>query len=568
MIATMDKPGTALIEPLRTSASFFLALLLITILYIVAARLGLTYAVVGSTVTLIWAPSGIALVALLVFGPRMSLGVALGAFVANAMTGIPLYGALAIAMGNTLEAWVGALLLLRVARFRNSLDSLRDVLALIGLAALVSTMLSATVGVSTLVMMGDVTPFDYTTVWLKWWLGDMMGILVFSPVLLLLLEKPFRWLPPQKMLEALSLFGLLILASHKIFGASELAAHGYYASSLAVFPFVIWGALRFERWGASLVTLVVSMLAVWGTSQGNGPFAVDDPVDSLVRWCAFTSVIAATGLLLAALVVQQRRAQEALKTSLADLELRVVQRTQELESANNGLVSEMTVANRLKSSLIRLSEEIQQSVGRELHDGLGQHLVSLSLMCATLEQRLLERAQPEAEAAQRLGELIGQTTGLMRSIARGLYPVALEFGGLSVALEQLAQHTNLLKKVHCTYVCHQNILVREPLFAVNLYRIAQEAVANAVKYSKAQQLLIDFSSDGRVYRLSVSDDGVGLDPACQDNSKGLGMHSMRFRANLLAGQLTIAAKSPHGVVVAVTCHVPERTHNEQHDLQA
>jgi integral membrane sensor domain MASE1 len=120
---------------------FFARLLGLAMVYAATAIGGLAYAVVDSTVTLVWAPSGIALAALLAWGYRMAFGVALGAFLANAWTGIPLLAAAGIATGNTLEALAGAFLLHRLAHFHSTLDRHRDVLALIVLAAFFSTML-------------------------------------------------------------------------------------------------------------------------------------------------------------------------------------------------------------------------------------------------------------------------------------------------------------------------------------------------------------------------------------------------------------------------------------------
>ncbi|MDO8776852.1 MAG: MASE1 domain-containing protein [Burkholderiaceae bacterium] len=532
-------------------STFFARLTGVTLLYAAAAIGGLMYAVVGSTVTLVWAPSGIALAALLAYGYRLSFGIALGAFLANAWTGIPLAAAAVIAMGNTLEALVGAFLLVRLARFRNALDRRRDVFALIVLAAIFSTMLSASVGVATLAL-GSVVSFgDYATVWLKWWLGDMMGVLVVTPPLLLWLSHSRPVLSPQKAVEALCLVAALVLVSHKIFGAPELAGHGYYPASLAVFPFVIWGALRFDRWGASLVTLVVSVLAIWGTTQGTGPFVVDQPVDSLVRWCAFAIVVAVTGLLLAASVAEQRRAQADLKSSHDGLEQRVKERTQAIADINADLRREMAARRRLENALIRVSEEQQQAIGRELHDGLGQHLTGLAFFSATLQQKLHERAQPEAEAARRIVELVNQATAMTRSVARGLYPAALEVGGLSAALEQLAEHTRSLQGMACVFRCGADVQVRDPLVAINLYRVAQEAVNNALKYSQANHLRIDLTRVEDRHRLAISDDGIGADPERIWHGQGLGMHSMRYRASLLGGTFAIERNAHRGTTVVV-----------------
>ncbi len=547
-------PGMANPAKPGTDAPTFLAwLLIVTLLYVAAARSGLMLAVVGSTVTLVWAPSGIALAALLVFGPRMALGVGLGAFIANAWTGIPATAALAIALGNTLEAAVGALLLVRLLHFGTRLETLRDVFLLIGVAALFSTMLSTVVGVATLAWIGTISLADYATVGLKWWLGDMMGVLVVTPLLLLLLARPLRAPTWREALELACLLTALVLLSLKIFGATEYAARGYYATSLAIFPFVIWGALRFDQWGASLVTLVVAALAVWGTAHGTGPFAVDQAVDSLVRWCAFAIVTAVTGLLLAATVAGQRRAQDELKRSHAELEQRVQARTADLAAASVKLAQEMAEGRRLEAALIRLSEEQQQSLGRELHDGLGQLLTSVSLMSATLQQQLLAAQHlPEAMTAARISQLIAEAAAMTRSVARGLYPVALEFGGLSAALEELAEQTRTLLKIDCQFSLDPGVQEPSPPTALNLYRVAQEALSNAVKYSQARQLRLALVRvDDRHQRLSISDDGLGIDPARLMPGTGLGLASMRFRASVLGGQLDIQARSPSGTTVTL-----------------
>lgn len=530
-----------------------IALLGTTLIYIAAAKSGLMYAVVGSTVTLVWAPSGIALAALLVFGRRMAFGIFAAAFLANAWTGIAPYAALAIALGNTLEALVAAYLLAHVLRFRNSLDSLRDVLALIGPAALLSTLLSAAIGALTLVLVGTTALADGATVGLKWWLGDMMGVLVFTPPLLLLASRRLRAPTSREMVELMCLLTALVLLSLNVFGASEVSARGYYTASLAMFPFVIWGALRFDQWGASLVTVVVASLAVWGTAHGTGPFAVDQAVDSLMRWCAFAIVTAVTGLLLAATVAGQRRAQTELKRSHAELEQRVQARTADLAAASTKLTQEMAEGRRLEAALIRVSEDQQQSLGRELHDNLGQLLTSVSLMSATLQQQLATQHAPESVTAARISELIAEAATMTRSVARGLYPVALEFGGLSAALEDLAEQTRTLLRIDCQFSRDPQAREPSPPTALNLYRVAQEAVSNAVKYSQARQLRLALArADDGHQRLSVSDDGLGIDPARLMPGTGLGLASMRFRASVLGGQLDVQTRSPSGTTVTLT----------------
>lgn len=533
-------------------AVFFVRLIGVALLYFAAAQIGLMFAVVGNTVTLVWPPSGIALVAILIFGYRIAFGIALGAFLANAWTGLPILLAAGIAVGNVLAALAGAFLLQRLARFRNTLDRRRDVFALIILAAIGSTTISAFVGAATLTLGGMVSLGAYASVWLKWWLGDMMGVLVVAPLLLVWLTHPPPVFSALKAVEAASLFAILLVVSYMIFATPELAGHGYYPASLAVFPFVIWGALRFDHWGTTLVTGVISVLAIWGTTKGTGPFALGSPVDSLVGWCLFVNVVAVSGLLLAAASAEQHRARAEIKSAHDKLEQRVRERTEELAQTNADLRREMAERERLEAALIQVSEAQQRNIGRELHDGLGQHLTSIAFFGATLQQKLDEQARPEAEAAQRIVKLVNQSIDMTRRVARGLYPAGMESEGLAAALEQLTDNTRVLKGISCVLRADPDARVNDPLVAINLYRIAQEAINNAVKHSQAKHLRIDLACvDGKNHRLSVSDDGIGFDPECIEQSHGLGMHSLRARASLLGGSLEIERNTQGGTTIAV-----------------
>lgn len=522
-------------------------LALVTVLYVAAAKAGLAHAVVGNSVTLAWAPSGIALAAVLLYGWRMAPAVALGAFLANAGTGIPLAAAFSIAAGNSLEALTGAWLL---ARFHVDvgLRTRRDVLALIVLAAFFGTMTSASVGVATLAAIGTVSPQHYGTAWVKWWLGDMMGMLVVAPPLLLWTREPLRAPAWAKVAEASCLLALLVIVTTRIFGSADVGPTRYDAAPMAVFPFVIWGSLRFGQPGASLVTLVCAFMVLWGAAQGTGPFMSGDSFYDLVQWCTFSIIVAVTGLVLAASIAEQRHAQAQLRRSHEQLEQRVVERTRDLLAANADLHKEMVERRNVEIALIRVSEEQRRAIGSELHDGLGQHLTSLSLLCESLRQRLMDRAQPEADAVRRIGELIGEAATMNRTAARGLYPVALEHGGLIAALERLAEDTNALHAVRCVVCIERHVQVHDPLIAINLYRIAQEAVNNALKYSQAGLIRIELTCVDGQQRLTLSDDGIGL-RAGADN--GMGMYSMRYRASLLGGTLQVCDNAPHGTTVTV-----------------
>jgi len=231
-----------------------------------------------------------------------------------------------------------------------------------------------------------------------------------------------------------------------------------------------------------------------------------------------------------------------------------VQRVSDLLHDTNAKLNQAMAERRsLEIELLRVDEDQRRMLGCELHDGLGQHLTSLSFLYASLQQQIINLAQPEAtNAAQRIGKLINEATAITRSVASGLYPIDLEHGGLTIALEHLANRARFLNKMDCVLSVAPEVQVHNPLIAINLYRIAQEAITNALKHSQAGIMSIDLARiDGKI-RLTLTDDGIGIAPSRLGSSMGLGMHSMRYRASLLGGDIQIQSNAPHGTTIIVT----------------
>lgn len=553
------------IIPRNSRLILFGHIVLVALAYYAGGKLGLAYAVVGGAVSLVWPSSGIALVAVLVMGSEVAPGIAIGSVLANMSVDVPLPVAVAIGLGATAAALTATFLLERVARFQITLDRIKDVLALILLAATVSTAVSALTGATALLGGGLVSVTEYGAAFLKWWLGDMMGVLVVAPPLLSLLTYPSPIRSARQAVEACGLTVAIFWVSYAVFGATELAGHSDYPVALAIFPFIIWAALRFDHLGTSLSTLLVSIVAIWGTTNGTGPFAAESPVDSLVKWCAFANVVAVTGLLLVAARAQENRIHSLLLASHVELEQRVQERTQDLELANNELKQEMVRRHLLEAELIRIGDQQQRLIGRELHDGLGQQLTSLGFYCATLSQELQMQSHPAAAKAATIVELVKQASLMTRKIAHGLDPVAMESGGLTVALQGLAQTTRALNGIGCALRIESNADLLDPPMQINLYRAAQEAVNNALKYSQGRHIWIDLEREGGMQRLSISDDGMGIDLEQMERASGLGLHSLRHRASLLGGSCMVTRNTLGGTTVAISYPIPERP---RHDREA
>jgi integral membrane sensor domain MASE1 len=248
-------------------------------IYFSTAKLGLMMDAVSGFATAVWPPTGISLVALAIFGYRLWPGIALGAFLVNVSVGAPPLVALGMAAGNTLEAVLGTYLLQRVVGFGPGLDRLRDVLGLVVLAAMLSTMLSATMGVSS-GWLGGVIPWaNYGKAWWTWWLGNMIGDLVLAPLLFVWAGRPHLSLPPRRVVEAGALLVSVVAVSLLVFGG--MLATKITESPHILFPVLIWAGLRFGQPGAVTATFMISVIAIWGTAQGFGPFAGEALNESL-----------------------------------------------------------------------------------------------------------------------------------------------------------------------------------------------------------------------------------------------------------------------------------------------
>jgi PAS domain S-box-containing protein len=269
--------------------------------YYGAAKLGLDLSVAHGVITPVWAPTGIALVALVLLGPRWWPAVLLAAFLANATSGASIPVALAISVGNTLEAVVGSVLLSR-ARFRPALDRVRDVLALAVLGAFASTALAATNGVTTLWIAHDLSS-SYGSSWFLWWVGDSMGDLIVAPLLFVLATVPLRRLLRS---EAAALLALFVGLSCFVFLA------GYWRYPHVLFPLYIWATLRFGQAGATSGSFVVASIAVAGAVGGHTPLAHASGTNVVLILEGLLAGVAISVLLLGAVLAERARAERDL----------------------------------------------------------------------------------------------------------------------------------------------------------------------------------------------------------------------------------------------------------------
>ncbi len=282
--------------------------------YFVVAKIGLRYATIGPSISPVWPPTGLAVAALVLLGPGYWPAILVGAFLANAATSIPVLAAAGIACGNATEAALAAYLLRSRAGRHRALDDLLGVRTLVGVAAPLGALASATVGVTTLWLARVVSGAGVWSALSLWWAGDYLGALVVAPVLLTWVGPASVRIGRRAALEMSLLVGGAVLATMAIFGgllpASLLLPTQY---PYLLFPFVIGAALRFGPRGASLLTMTVATLAVGYTARGGGPFVMQTVPSTDTALLLYIGILAVTGLSLGPATARHERAERALR---------------------------------------------------------------------------------------------------------------------------------------------------------------------------------------------------------------------------------------------------------------
>jgi PAS domain S-box-containing protein len=298
---------------MQSRAARVAAALGVGVVYILAGKLGLAFATVHANATAVWPPAGIALAAVLLLGRRIWPVIFVGAFVVNISTAGSILSSLGIAAGNTLEALIGAALVERFAGGAGAFDRAQDIFKFLA-AALLSTTISATVGVTTLALTGYARWVDFGTIWLTWWFGDVAGDLVVAPFLLLAFRgKPSgaigaRDRPSEALLLGVVSAGVAVGVFGDVFGSSV-----HYPLTFLCLPPLLWSAFRFGARETAALLMLIAGIAVAGTSRGVGAFAATSPNGGLLLLQLFLATVAVTSLSIAALIWEARGTERALR---------------------------------------------------------------------------------------------------------------------------------------------------------------------------------------------------------------------------------------------------------------
>lgn len=296
------------------NTKFCFYLISLAIIYWILARVVLHYFSNAGNVTLVWFPGGLGLSILLIGGIKYWPCIIIGAFSAGISVNDPLLVALIISVGNTLESLTGFLLLTRFFDFDIKLSSSRDYLRL-SFTGLVCSWVSALIGPSVLLISDLISPQSFILNIISWWQGDVLGILLVTPLILVWQKIPFEWLSRTRLAESICCFGFAFLFGQVIFLDWFSSFFHNRPSGYWMFPFVIWAAIRFDCRGALLVISMTAVQALLGINNNVGIFSIAFIQANLFNFWLYIFTLTLVGILLSLIITEREQISKALLES-------------------------------------------------------------------------------------------------------------------------------------------------------------------------------------------------------------------------------------------------------------
>jgi signal transduction histidine kinase len=516
----------------------------IAVSYFLVARLGLQLDAVGGFATLVWPASGIALGSLLLFGYRVWPAVAVGAFAINYVTGAPTVAALGIAFGNTAEALAAVYLLNRVG-FDRSLNRVRDVVALVIIGSVITTMIAASIGVTTLLAAGIIPRSGFAETWKAWWVGDAIGDLLVAPLILVWA----RWRPRMdinRVAESAALAAVIVATGLLVFSPQQVPGVMARGREYMLLPPLIWAALRFGIRGAVTSTTIAAIIAIVSTAYGHGPFVDGTLHDNLFALQTFVAICGTTFLLFGASIAERRQAN-----------LELVEARETAEAANNA-----------KSGFLAV-------ISHELRTPLNAMIGYVELLMLELDGPLTDAQRGVIDrirqSQRHLLALIEDVLGFAQveagRIAFSLQPVSVReaFAGIETIVSHEASKKGL--NIDVAEVDPSLVVRADPN---KLRQILLNLITNSIKFTDAGGTIrVSAERVANGIRMTVADTGIGIaeenlsrvfDPFFQVDQGGtrkypgvgLGLAIVRDAVLAMNGQTGIESEKGKGTAVTIT----------------
>jgi signal transduction histidine kinase len=495
----------------------------VTLVYFVAGKLGLKLAFLNASATAVWPPSGIALAALLLLGYRIWPAIFVGAFLVNLTTTPHLPISLGIATGNTLEAICGAWLVNRFAGGTRAFDRAQDVFKFV-LIVVLSSIIAATLGVTSITL-GDFASWSqYGPIWLTWWLGDVTGCLIIAPLLLLWFVAPPRQWHRREIIEVVLLLLLLVVLGEIVFGRWSPISAKNYPLTFITGPIVIWTAFRFTQRETATGVFILSAMAVWGTLDKVGPFVRDTENQSLLMMQGWTGSLFITAMALSAAMAERRRAEQLIE------EQKVA-----IESANQTKDNFLAMlSHELRTPLTPIIAAVEALKSESLDSSEAKEALAMIRRNVDLESHLIDDLLDLTRIVADKLQLQFEPVDAHRAINDVVKMCATEVNEkqLRLSLDLSAEH---------------HYVGADP---AKFQQIIWNLLKNAIKFTHHSGAIAISSSNptSQSLTIQVKDTGIGIEPEMMDrifNRFEQGGHSFQRRFGGLGLGLTISKSFAH-----------------------
>ena len=491
---------------------------LVAFVYFIAGKLGLSLAFVNASASAVWPPSGIALATLLLIGYRIWPAIFLGAFLVNLTTAGSVAASLGIAAGNTLEALGGAWLIYRFAGGTRVLDRAQGVFKF-ALAAALSTLISPTIGLTSLALGGLANGAVYSDIWVTWWLGDLAGDLVVAPLVLLWGIEP-RWrLNREETGEAAALLVLLVVLAETVFGGWFPTFVRNYPIAFVCGPIIIWTAFRFSQRETATGIFILAAIALWGTLHNHGPYVMENENKSLLFLQGWAGVLTLTSMTLAAAMAERRRAEAVIEEQKASVE--AANRTKD-----NFLAM---LSHELRTPLTPVVAALEALKTDPLDSNETRSALTMIRRNIDLESQLIDDLLDLTRISRNKLQLQLEPVDAHQAIANVMEMCGAELSGkqLSLTLDLRAEDFHVAAD------------------APKFQQIIWNLLKNAIKFTGENGAITISSANQPPHELTirVSDTGIGIEPQALErifNRFEQGDHSFQRRFGGLGLGLTIS----------------------------
>ncbi|HYR05137.1 MAG TPA: MASE1 domain-containing protein [Gallionella sp.] len=504
----------------------------VAVLYALFAYIASFYFKSDTVASVFHPTSGLALAVLLIGGVRYAWAISLGELLFSVISSSPLWVAVATTLGNTLGPLLGAWLLTREGRFDLHLRSLRDYLRLILLGS-VGNAIADPIGSMALLVSGLPTAENYFRHVSHWWMGDTLGIILITPLLLVWRPTENDYLKMIRAPEAVFLLGLTFLAGQAVFLDWFHDSIGQVTRGYWMFLFIAWVALRLGPRGTVVALAMTATQALLGGHYETGFFADDIVATNLTNYWLYMVILSVVGMALATYFVERNLAENQLRD--------------------------------LSAHLQEIREEEKASIAREIHDDLGGTLTAIRMEIYWLARGLPpgKESTPLFECIESMSLLLDNAMSVTRRVMTELRPAILDDLGLLAAIEWQAAQFQKRTGIECRVNCIEDKGKLDRQHSIALFRIFQEALTNVVRHSGASRVEVEFHHSEDEVALSISDNGHGIPGGHAIAPDSYGIRGMFERVGQLGGRIRFDSQPGGGFNVAVILPLSDNYQKEE-----